>query len=383
MIMKRLTILLIAIAILSVAACSNEGDVDVTDPTPPPVVQPDPPPEAGPVVLALKSGDHLRLFDGTNVWVWQYGDVKRARNRVYSSDTVLYALDDMGSTYSSKNIVTVPDKIGITDAPVSGMSMFSAMSTTIDLSETETWIVEDITPEEAQGLGMPYQAYTKVYHNADEYGTWQDRDWYAEKLVTLDQDVYARIGTGAWYHVNGTRDNVRVVVEDGFAVYSYDSTNREAVIDGVSVSWSTNFFNGANEWQLSGGVWYSQNGYSWDGVTLTEDNLCMSDFRDVQNLIIAAGTRYENGEDVLYWINCATGYVIRHVPSADGCIEYVRLYIGDGETLTGMYYKEILKPVIADDYLYFIYDDNQTYRYSFITGLVGVFASGVEEIWTY
>jgi hypothetical protein len=108
----------------------------------------------------------------------------------------------------------------------------------------------------------------------------------------------------------------------------------------------------------------------------------MWDWRSYGNVVITAGTHYENGEDVLYFIQCATGHVIRYVPSVNQYTEFVRLYTGDGQTETGLFYKALLKPVIIDDGLFFIFDAT-TFRYDFTTGLASPFATGISEVMEY
>lgn len=361
-------------SILFLFGCDDGGKKTkvITHPGPIIPVIPDPPIEYEPIQLALITGDTVKFYDGEQIYTYSE-NCKRAGSQVYSVASVLNKLDEYGNISESRYLVIDPDEITIKNYPA------SKAGGEFKLSESDTWIVEDISPDTAYSMGAQYKPYTRIYLNSAEYGNWFDNQYIAEKLIVHGDDIFARLSTGAFLHVNGDKENVRLVIENGFAIYDYNSTARTATIDGVSVSWTTNFFNGSDEWLKSGGVWYSQNGYTWDGSTLDESGSVLTALRSEQNLIIAVGTRYENSEDVLYFIQCATGHVIRYVPSVDQYIEFVRLYTGDGETETGTFYKSTLKPIINNDYLYFIFDA-QVYRYDFVSGLTSMFTSGVSEI---
>lgn len=351
--------LILIIALSFALACGDDSTtrVIVTDPSGPVPEEPIPPAENEAVQLALTTSTSIKFYDGKTIWTWKTGNVRRAGSGAYSSENILYMLNEFGQTVSSKALVAVPD--------------------TITLDGSDVWITENIDPETAYAAGALYKDYTRVYKNSAEVGTWYDRQYKTECITVLDGNAWGRTDAGTWKHLNGVK-SVRMVVPDDFAITDYNSTTKTALINGIPVSWTLNFFNGANYW-LNG---YSQNGYRWDGSNLTETGLVMAELRAVQNIIISAGTRFENGEDVLYWINCATGWVIRHVPSTNQSTDHVRLYTGDGTTEEGLYYKPILKPVIVGDNLYFQFDA-QFYRYNFVTGLTAHFTSGVSEIIEY
>lgn len=370
-------VLLICIIVLFfIFACNGDGGGDiptiiVTDDTPAPPIIPDPPPpdpDNEPVQVVLHTVAALKFFDGLVIWTWKTAQTAKAESRMYSAGNILYGLDEYGETAASWALVTTPDYIA--------------------LDGSDKWIAENVPPEEAQAGGALYKNYTRIYLNATEYGHWSTRQYKADCLTIVDGDVYAHSDIGTWYHVNGSKADVRIVT--GFACYDYDSGTRTATIDGIGVSWLTNFMNGARHWLGSGGIWYSQNGYTWDGAVLNENGSVLTDWRTAPYLtgyteapvIIAAGTNYENSETVLYFIECNSGWVIRYVPSTDGQTLCVRLYAGDGLRTTGLYYQELLNPCVASGYLYFLFDANY-YRYNFSTGLTGHFASGVSEVWGY
>ena len=371
--MKKL-ILILAFIVFGCAAAQESPHVIVTDTTPPPLEIPYIPPvddlETGPVVLALYTGATLKFYDGNVIWTWREGNIAGAGPRSYAYENVLYNLDEYGDTDTSKNLVAVPDYIGVSGA--------------------SAWIAQNVPPAEAYDAGAMYKDYVRIYQDSAEYGDWTARQYQISDLVMHGNDVYAMSGVGAWYHINGTRTGVKIAIRDGFACWNFNATAKTAVIDGVAVSWSLNFFNGAKYWLRSGDVWYSQNGYSWDGATLIEGGLAMSVWRGQPYptgyiegpVVISAGTRYENGEDVLYWIECNTGWIIRHIPSTDQITLLARIYTGDGLRETGLLYQNALRPVVIAENLYFVFDA-QVYRYNLNSGLCSFFANGVLEVLKY
>lgn len=371
-------LLICIVALFFIFACNGDGGGDsptviVTDDTPAPPVIPDPPPpdpDNEPVQAVLYTGTALNFFDGSVIWTWKTDATAKAETAVYSAANILYELDQYGQDVATHNLITTPDYIA--------------------LDETDKWIVYNVPPCEAQAGGAMFKDYTKIYLNGSEYGAWGSRQYKTDRIVIINGDVYIRSEIGTRYHVNGDKTDVRIIVRDGFACYNYDSGARTATIDGIGVSWSTNFMNAARHWLGSGGVWYSQNGYTWDGATLDENGSVLTDWRTAPYLtgyteapvIIAAGINFENSETVLYFIECNSGWVIRYVPSTDTQTLCVRLYTGDGARTTGLYYQELLNPCCACGYLYFLFDANY-YRYNFSTGLTGHFASGIPEVREY
>lgn len=383
--MKKLLVFVFVFLALTLVGCSGDGSNEpiVTGDDTPPIIDPDDP--HGPVVAALKTAEGIKFYDGESIWLWRPGTGERAESRMYANGNTLYALDAEGSTIQSRAIATDPDRIRIelSSGSSSALKAMSATSDPIELADADVWIVETLSADEAAALGGLPKPYTRIWSNADEYGDWMSRQYETDELTIHNGNIFARTTPGgAWVHINGTMSGINVVVNGGFVVHDFNATTRTANIDGVPVTWSYNFFNTAKQWLRSGAKWYSHNGYTWDGATLVEHGSAMWDWRSYGNVIITAGTHYENGEDVLYFIQCATGHVIRYVPSVNQYTEFVRLYTGDGQTETGLFYKALLKPVIIDDGLFFIFDAT-TFRYDFKTGLTSPFATGISEVMEY
>ncbi len=379
------------IPLLLSAGSPPQTEQKPNNPTDDPEIPPPSEPDKQPIRLAIVTGNALKFYDGAQAWTWKTGNIKKAASGIYAAENVLYKLNDTGTTDTSRHLVTVPDQISLKIAAPRA-SVFRTLSEPISIGEAETWIVENVSPDEAGAAGALFKDYTRIYCNTVEYGNWMERQWVADKLIVHKDNIYARLNTGAWKHINGNRQNIRIVVDDGFAVWDMDTTNRTALIDGKSVAWSFNFFNAADYWLKSGNVWYSQNGYAWDDTTLTETGLIMETWRKKpadgkpfptgyyeMPLLISAGTRFENGEDVLYWVECNSGSVVRQVVSTNQMTLILKLYAGLGDRITGIAYHKMLKPVIVDDGLYYIID-MQCYKYDFISGLVAPFMGNVSEI---
>jgi len=368
--MKKIIFLLLITAFVACNNGNNNHAVIVTDPTPaPPVVTPPPdPPTNNPVKIALKTDAGMNFFDGSVIWTWKTGATVRAASGVYAYNSLLYQLNNYGETVKTVALTVQPSFMTVSDP---------------DIDNADMWAVENITPDQALNMGGMYKYYTRIYHNNIEYpaeGSLFVQQYKTDKMAMINSDVFIH-GAGTWYYVNGSINNVRVVLP-GFIIYNMDSNHNTAYINGIAVSWLRNFFFSASEWLKSGSTWYSQNGYSFNGMTLTEDGLAMSNLRTKQNIIIAAGSHVENGEEILYFIDCSTGWIIRYVPSTNQYIQTVQLYNGDGLNSTGAYYKPMLKPIIIENCLYFIFESN-AYRYDFSTGLTGNFSTGVSEVMPY
>lgn len=360
--------------IIGFSGCSEDGtNVIVTDPNPgPPIVDPPlPDPDNELVQIALYTGTSIMFYDGDVIWTWKTGNITRTDSGIYTHENLIYELNEYGQTLDSKYLVAIPDYSQIDD-------------------DGNIWLSKTVPPEEAFGLGALYKDYTKIYKNADEYENWFEREYKTSDLISLNNDLFTKSDTDKYYHIDGDKTDIRIAFNKGFACYNYDSGLHMATIDGIEIDWITNYMNNANYWIESGGVWYSQNGYTWNGSVLNENGSIMTEWRTAPYLtgyteapvLISAGNRYENSEYVLYWIECNSGWIIKYIPSINQMSLFVRLYTGDGLRTTGLLYQNLLKPIIAENNLYFIFDAN-VYRYNFESGLTGHFTSGISEVWGY
>ncbi len=376
--------LIIAI-LLSCTGTGGEGDkYPATTPivtgsnTPvPEVVDPDPGVTTGMVQAVFFTPEGAKFYDGEQMWLWRDGASEKAAPSIYANANVLYKLDEYGAISQGRNLVTQPNFIRIE----------KGQGAEFDLNG-DVWIVETVPRSEVEAAIMPKLNYTRVYFNAVEHGDWRTRDYLVDGVAVIGSDIFiCKPGTG-WAHLNGSKNKITCVVPDGeaagFVMWGADYNTRKMYFNDIQVNFGSNFQVGATEWLLgSDGIWYSKNGYTWDGLTCSlADAAAMWEYRTVQNMIIAAGVRFENGENVMYWIQCATGWVIRFVPSINQARETVRLFEGSGDVEAGALRKKYLKPAIIGDYLYFNVDDNM-YRYDFETGLNSFFGSDIDEVVEY
>ncbi len=334
----------------------GEGEVIVTSNTPAPeVVTVDPDddndPLCGIILIGFHAEGEVRFYDSQKIVSWKTGDAVYAGNRSICHGTTLYRLDQQGRRMSSKNILSVPD--------------FAAAD------GDNIWLAYNMTAVESADLGATPRAHTRIYYNATEYGDWMTREFQTSEFLLAGSNLMAYGVSGGWRNINGALSSFRIAIRDGFVVHDFDHDTHTAKIDGVAVSWSTNYFNSANFWLKSGSVWYSQNGYTWDGATLTENGSALTCWRQIATypitlpegaVVISAGVRVENEEPCLYWIECNSGWVFRYVPSTNALTAHIRIYTGDGYRSTGLAMAAVLKPVIVSETLFFNFTDGQMYK---------------------
>jgi hypothetical protein len=363
----RLATVIITILISSfLIACSGQqASVNVTDPTPP--IIPTLPTSPTNIIFAYYDGTSTNFFDGSAITIWQTGKSTPAGYRKICNGTMLYTLDQIGTVTNTKNIVATPD-FAETDA------------------SNNIWSTFIVQPQDAYDAGAMYKYYTKIYYNGAEYGNWMTRDYEPSASYLVNGELFAKSSVGALYTISGIKTNVQKCVTDNFIMYDFNATTRTATINGVSVWWTSNWMNSADEWmQSSTGKWYSHNGYTFDGVTVTESGSAMTCWRSAATypisipeapVIIAAGVRTLGGEKVFYYIECNSGWLLRYIPSTNILSTVIRLYSGDGTRTTGLYFKPFLKPITTDESVYFSFDDNMIYRYRFDNGLISILTSG-------
>ena len=361
---------IIIIFLLTLFACSGSGGggtVNVTDPYIPPVIEDHDPLELSVKYLVFQDGQQIKFFNGSSVYVKQTGT----------------------STYAGERSITVADKLFYMDSAGNISSQFSLNITpdfcAVDL-EGNVWTGEIIDPVTAESLGVLPANYLKVYKNNVEFGDWRTRKYLCVSMFLCGSDIIAVSNTGVYYDISGTKTGINSA--SGFVVYDFNATTRTAKIDGIDVSWTTNYFNGAKEWNGP----YSWNGYKWDGVTLNEYGSCMTMWRVRTNypitlpenaVIISAGSSVFAGETHYFFIECNSGWLFKYIPSSDNLVQVKRLYTGDGYRDTGIYYSKILQPVCSYDSLYFKFYDGGLYRMRFDSLQISFvdFCDGYVEAW--
>jgi hypothetical protein len=336
------------------------------------------------VEMAIITTDGL-FFKSSAIWPVVDGEIKEAGQRAYSvsrpEGNYLLTFNDEGEINDYKKLNKRPQAIAVKG---------SASSRDI---EHEIWLLERITPEQSQSMGGQYREHTRIWRNGIEQDGWDQNRWKAKDMFIASDAAIAQNDRGSWHDIEGQK-KVTKAVKDGIVIYDLDLDDLSGFISDSSgdynVSWNYNFFIGG-KWQLADGVWYSHNGYTWTaagGLQETANELWGWNNNDYPidgfpngefPLPIPAGIRAEGGEDVTYWLECNSGWLIRHVSSVDRIDVERRLFDGDFMRQSGVAASLKLNPVISGDSLYFNYE-NEVKEYSFITGEVTVFAGDSEII---
>jgi hypothetical protein len=325
------------------------------------IAEPDPEEPTGydPPVMAFVEPGRIQFFDGTETYIWGIGSrTIRAGSKTYTIDDTVYTLNDDGTMASTTLIGYTPEFIRMETGNI--------------------WTARYVTPVEADEAGRLPKDYVEFKKNSVMYGQWVQ--YRPAALAVIGSDVFCRSTVGKWYHVNGVI-NPYHVQENGLLVTDVNTTTKTGKINGVDVSWILNYFNGTKEWNLIDSVWYSENGYKFDGV-LTEYDSEMKIWRQGPFL-----TGYTEAPTMLsvggqYWIECNSGYLVRFNHIANTVTLSARLYSGDGLKATGIAKKSSLFPALINGSIYFK-TGNDFYKHDTITGLTTHFISGVSQVTGY
>lgn len=331
---------IIIMFLLFLVSCDGGGggsspSVNVDDPDTPVIIPDDDDPIAGGVkYIVYQDGNTVKFFNNSSVYEGYTGASCFAGTRTITVNNTLYYMDSDGNITEQFSLNITPD--------------FCAVDT-----------AGNVWTGEIDGSTL------KVYKNNVYEKT---INAVIVNMFLCGSDIIAVSNVGAYYDVSGTKTAINSA--SGFVVYDFNATTRTAKIDGISVSWATNYMNGAKEWNGA----YSWNGYKWDGATLTENGTALTVWRNRANypitlpenaVLISAGNAIFAGETHYFFIECNSGWLFKYIHSSDTMQQITRLYTGDGYRDTGIYYSKILQPVCSYDSLYFKFDDGGLYRLRF------------------
>lgn len=247
----------------------------------------------------------------------------------------------------------------------------------------DDWSIIDVSPDVAYANGALYKWYSAIYFQGVEQGHWSTNKWKtAEIIKTLSGDYIAIDDTKNYHPLSSVINNINYARE--LLIRDYDAANKQATIEtdtqSVTVAWLTNYFNGAKDWMFLNGVWYSWNGYEFDGL-LTENANAMWGFNIGDHpivlpygqypTIIRAGT-YNNA---LYWIECNKGVVYKYTPADDEILPLFGIYSGDGYKTTGLAMRDTIKPEIIGNEL-FVTLENAVNKINLDNGIVTLAFAG-------
>lgn len=344
--------------------------------TPIPVI-----PAENPVIFALTDGESLQYYDGENFTTAYTGKIREAGKRALSIDNVLTYFDEYGKVDGSKWLPFVPDLIKAVNKP-------ATRSETV--YDDDVWMIEHMLPAEAYALGGLYRDYAIIFYNGEQITGLFDNQWNPSEIIVTGSGIIAAIDDNMAYHnINGA-DKIFFAADEGLAICNVVTTSRTGVFSDEngtrSENWGSNWlFN--TRWQKAGDKWYGSFGYEWTFAEgLTENANIMQTMTDQLKYpvwfaleynekasIIPAGSRQENGEKVLYWIECNRGTLFRQVPSINQ-LQYVsRIFIGDGSRVYGSNQVFKVKPKWQSDKIYF-HHEGKIKKHDPVAGTTEIFS---------
>ena len=360
--------LITILTILLLAACAPETK---TKTVPAPYVPPPPPPPTEnnePVIktVVIYNGTGVGTSEGEYYYHFKSGHITYVGDSTVVVDDIMYELDQYGEIITTYRLPCVPDAVTINGADV--------------------WSFENIPPETAGSMGGLYRTYTRVWKNNNEHGSWNLNQWEVVSAVTtLSGDVVAFSTVGVPYPQTSSVA-VAYAGQNGLLIHSNNVVATSSTIrtdQDYPVNFSLNYFLSAKQWQKSGDIWYSWNGYEWSesGGLREQANALTAFIVSGPNppCVTSAGARVEHNETVLYWIECNTGTLYRFTPSLNLLENVDQLYYGTGDRIDGVNAAKVINPIMTDNELYFQYE-TVTYKYEFTDGLISSFASGV-TVW--
>jgi hypothetical protein len=336
-------------------------------------------PEILPAKMVIHQNGTVYFYDGSQLTEWRTGQAYYVEPGKIAVDDILYTLDSTGNEISSIQLPAIPSSV--------------------KYSGSDFYLTETIPADYAYANGGLYKEYTQIYKNYDTIGHWSQNQWTVSELIKTESgDIIAKKPMGAFIHIGSILpyEKINSATENGPVIYNHDPVNRTAIIklsSPNSVSWSTNNFNNSKYWLKSGEIWQSQNGYEFsESGGLTENVTALHDFNAYPYPIelpwpetprlISAGVRLENSEDVTYWIECNTGWLMRYVSSIDNLQQRFQLYPGDGYAATGNLNRELLKPIIVENIIYFYYNGS-IWSSDLNTGMTAVFYAANAEFFAW
>lgn len=319
-----------------------------------------------PLFLTIANGENLFYYDGENLDLVFSGNFYIVDNETISKEDILYKIDKYGDTVSSIQLPIVCDFV--------------------EESGSDFYCIRIVSKTESLSFGAGNYNYAEIWKNYSKINDWWENKWLIQELIKTESgDIVAKTSMGAYHPISGNQSNIQLAQDEGLLIYNYDAVNRTASIKTSSgiknTAWTTNYMNDAKDWILTDVGYLSTNGYLYkNNIGLLETETSLMNFNSypypissIQNgqppTIIGAGIRFENSEDVTYWIECNTGYIIRYVRSIDTITTPYRIYNGDGTQNTGTGLKGQLKPLIYENDLHYNYSGT-IWKINLDTGLV-------------
>lgn len=382
--MKNITIILILIIFL--LSCS-EGIFDKSDTgdnkttptgTNPPVViiPPDEEPTTDTatqnILFAVKIQDKLYFSDHDEMTLWNQGNINKAGPMLFSHESDLIQLDASGDELSRSEIL---------DGPPSAIKQ----------TDNGLFYCREMTAEESLDAGAQAKIHTVIYKDGNVIEPqWYFNQWGCNQIKSVGDDVFLYDHLNGIHVINGIYDNVALVVDNEFFTHDIDTTFGKIYFNGVLNYFGFNYATTAKQWILYEGLYYSENGYTWsESEDLQENQNSLFGFNSAPYPI---DPQPETGQNpvflkagvfggLLWWIECNTGLLFSFDASTDALSQKWKIFNGDGLRSTGILKRAELKPLIADDKLYF--SNGGIFSINLNTGIINAFFGGSGELVRY
>jgi len=332
-----------------------------------PVVIEEPPPlgpepEPKPILLSISTTAGLYAYNGESIELLDTRQNIPLPGRKFLTGNSIIQFDATGDQSIEMEFDSTPDTIAFQDEDV--------------------WTCTMITPVEAIALGGRYKYYSEIFLNNISQGHWVFNPYQCiDLLVTSDGSVILTTETGLKININGENERIHTAINNGLLIYNYSAVSRTATANGTAVLWSTNYMANANRWQLVEEVWYSNNGYEF-GMELIENQTgamwAFNEYPYPGGMVNGEKPTLESvgvdGFDV-YWIECNSGWLIKHNTQSDQLTKLFRLWDGDGYRASGLIASENLAPALVGNKLYYHYNGT-VFELNLETGFSMIFYNG-------
>ena len=321
------------------------------------------------VKFAVKSGNDLYFSDSEKMYLWKSGNILKSGYREFTVENKVITLDESGNTISTTSIAEIPTKIKTVGS--------------------DSYYCVEYSEEEAYAMGGMYEIYSEFYKNNDIISDWYNNEFECKDILSVGAEVFAIDQNGTYHTIVGSYDNV--FHADILIMHSLDIPNKTIGFNSNTEDYGFNYAMNSNQWILHDGIYYAENGYTWTKIGgLIEESTVLHGWNtypyplDVQNPFGEAPVLLKAGisNNKLYWIECNSGFVFEYDPNTDELTQKSRLYISDGMHATGIYFKDVLKPLLVDNILYYS-EGGSINSLDIETGSLNIFYANPGEVVKY
>jgi hypothetical protein len=349
------TIITILIMLMALTACGNDTTTKEysttgttqTEPTPAPSSNKDPTADTKPTANTVFTPLYIMQIENdayrcntSECELFGTGQLDKAASNLFVLDNQLFSFDDTGPPITLDHV------------PTQSRSTEDGLYTCIEL-----------TPEESQAQGAQPKYHTEFFLDGSSLGHWVFNQMRCIDIIHAGGSTFAVKETGALKQIGGDEKTALYVLENEFVMHSLDEINTRIDFNDRTEDFTMNHLTSSKQWLKYADQYYSEKGYVWDPVEgLQELVTAMQDFNTAPYPIelpygqtptlLSIGVRDES----IYWIEANTGWLIAYDPELDEINIPIRLYTGDGLHSTGVNYRDTLKPVIIEQYIYYTHD---------------------------